>query len=326
MIGNQGDRMKVAGTRGAKTARWLALSVLLLVWAGAIACMEDFDPPSLVNNLRVLAISTEPAELAPGESVVMEALVVEPEGAPISYLWEWCPFDRGPNERYACVTEELGLPPEVRALFDLGDQPEAQLDYPGDPTLFRQMCESIRSSGFSLPTFIELPDCERGMAVTVRLTVSTPELERIAVRNLFVWFVEPDPEQRNSNPVIEELRVDGNRYRPGSAVLAAPGQVLGVDVVVGESSLEPFVVQLEGDQTQSRREDLIYSYFSTEGEWDRFRSFADLESFSLRDAGTNTLAIPADSSSSTGIDLYVVVRDERGGVAWKNQVVRVVDP
>lgn len=72
----------------------------LLVLAGA--CADDLPSPSLVEDLRVLAIAAEPPELlldrgrAPEEgplAVTFRALVLDPRGGPMAYDWQFCPVE-----------------------------------------------------------------------------------------------------------------------------------------------------------------------------------------------------------------------------------------
>jgi hypothetical protein len=79
-------------------------AVLLLL---AAACESEPTGPSLVQDLRVLAIKAEPPELlfdrgtdASGATTVsaagpvrFEALVMDPRGTPMSYEWSFCPLD-----------------------------------------------------------------------------------------------------------------------------------------------------------------------------------------------------------------------------------------
>jgi hypothetical protein len=73
--------------------RLAALAVLSLAQA---ACLESLPSPSRVDDLRVLAIRAEPPEVAPGATVALDALVVDPQTRPARYAW------------YACVVPEQG--------------------------------------------------------------------------------------------------------------------------------------------------------------------------------------------------------------------------
>lgn len=60
------------------------------------ACLETLPEPWLIDDLRVLAVRAEPPEVQPGQSVALDALVVDPLNRPLSYAW------------YACIAPDLG--------------------------------------------------------------------------------------------------------------------------------------------------------------------------------------------------------------------------
>lgn len=65
------------------TPRMLVLALALAT--SAVACGPDFDPPSELNSLRILAIRAEPPEVRPGETVTLDALDWVPaEAAPLA--------------------------------------------------------------------------------------------------------------------------------------------------------------------------------------------------------------------------------------------------
>jgi hypothetical protein len=77
-----------------------AVSVSLLLLAGA--CADDLPKPSLVEDLRVLAIAADPPELLLDRTraaeegplaVTFRALVLDPRGGPMAYDWQFCPVE-----------------------------------------------------------------------------------------------------------------------------------------------------------------------------------------------------------------------------------------
>jgi len=110
----------------------------LAVLAG---CSGNLPAASFIDKLRVLAVQTEPPEVAPFETSALSALVVEPpvqqlDGgppSPVSYLWTACKIPLGASALTPCGlgTDALsaGLPPSCAA------QPGADLCVIGtDPT------------------------------------------------------------------------------------------------------------------------------------------------------------------------------------------------
>ena len=65
-----------------RTRRRIALVPAVLMAAGVLmavgalaACDEEFDPPTLITELRVIGLAAEPADLVPGEVTTLEVLV-----------------------------------------------------------------------------------------------------------------------------------------------------------------------------------------------------------------------------------------------------------
>ena len=61
---------------------------------GALAtlpgCSAEFDPPSRVTGLRVLAVRADEPYAAPGDTVQLDALAVDPAGRALQWGWGTC--------------------------------------------------------------------------------------------------------------------------------------------------------------------------------------------------------------------------------------------
>ena len=90
----------------------------------------------------MLGIAAEPVDVAPGEVTEITALVVEPEGEPVTYLWELCIIDDGPDSQYACRNELLGLDEELLAGLVLGTTPTVNFAYFVDGEALQEACEA----------------------------------------------------------------------------------------------------------------------------------------------------------------------------------------
>src|SRR5688500_13893185 len=53
-------------------------------------CGGDFDPPSRVTDLRVLAVRADAPYAAPGQTVHLEALAVDPDSRELTWGWGLC--------------------------------------------------------------------------------------------------------------------------------------------------------------------------------------------------------------------------------------------
>lgn len=302
-----------------------ALGALLLG-----GCQEDFDRPTLITEEpRVLGIAAEPPDLVEGESTELRTLVA-PRGADITYYWEWCPVNAGPNEAFECDPETLGFPPEVADALELelGTEPTATLRYPLTGETLRALCQEALSQVGDVPDFVELPDCDQGIEVTVRLTIGRedqPDFAKVAIKRIFLWFEDPGQLRRNQNPRIEAVYL-GDTLLDADAeqrLTVAPGASLSWYVFVEEASRQDFIPRDEPDGSPPEKEEILFSYFSNAGEWDRQRTFSDEELFTLTEAGQNVLTLPEGSAAPANLEVYVVIRDGRGGSDWALREVQV---
>ncbi|HLM47169.1 MAG TPA: hypothetical protein VK458_25100, partial [Myxococcaceae bacterium] len=103
------------------------LMMVLSALVGLCACEEEFKPETEVVGLRVLGLRASPAELAPGQTATLSALVVDPSrpGKPLTLLWLGCepdPLDLG---RSPCSdTETLGDPTKLVPVSEDGTPPQ----------------------------------------------------------------------------------------------------------------------------------------------------------------------------------------------------------
>ncbi len=305
------------------------LVVLLSLFTAAFfSCSgEEEEPPSIVRDLRILAISAEPADLVIGENMVFEALVTSPVDDELAYQWEWCPFTEGSDDFFDCPVED---DPELAALFDLGTEQTASLDSVTASLVLVGICDALEEGlddlgeYENLLEYISLPDCELGMDVTIRLVVSSPNQERIAIKRVFVWLSDPDELQRNRNPVIETIEVEAEELDVDAVYEAEATQELDWYADVPSESLESFLLRSDPEAGE-RRETITYDFYTTRGEWEedkQWGSFADDEYITRQEAGKAILTLPGGATGSE-FQTHFVVRDDRGGIVWTTRHVRI---
>ena len=188
-------------------ARPLLIALLL-----AAGCEEPFPPSNRIQELRVLAIKSEPVAPAPGETTTLSALVFTPEPDPtLTYSWSWCPLPGSGNDGYPCAIDEAmlaalaGSAGQKLPPYDLGTGETAQLPHTLDPAVLKQICSA--GAGTMRPTMIAgqslTLDCNGGFPVQVKLRVKTATDEVVAVRRLRIR-VEAGGEP-STNPTIGQL-------------------------------------------------------------------------------------------------------------------------
>lgn len=309
------------------TGKYSHLFLAMVAVISAAGCGEDFAPYNRLTGLRVLAIRTEPPAPGPGETTTITPLVYTPGEGPdptATLAWSWCPFVGPSGAGYPClVTEEqLRMLPGGGAGvpgFDLGAGPTAQLQHALDPTLLAQLCKGVEGSP-------EVPDCEGGFPVQVKLIVRTASDELVAVRTVRLRF---DPATGpNTNPAIEGLAAlidDAEQPLGDDPVLTLPR---GVDTTiraqVGEANAESYQGRKPDLTAGTVRETLTFTWFvESGGTRDMYSKF--IENDVPLDRARENRWRPAKVKDYPGETsrLIVVVRDSRGGVGWRSAAVRL---
>jgi hypothetical protein len=265
-------------------------------------CATDFTPPSVIEDLRVLAIVAEPPDVllpasfpGPTETVTLRATAVAPPATPgglpvmpSSVTWTFCPFSIGASSGYACAVPACETPLT----------PAADGSVTVDPVLLGAAC--LAASGGALPGAPAGSGLPSGFEVLVRYVATFNGLRREAVQRIPVLAATAT--SRNQNPVIASGTVGDDCH--ASTTTCAVGSV-SIDVAIDPASFQPYAV---GERTVD--ETIVVSFFTTAG---RFKY----------ESGQATSAAPATSTvleakelgSATEALVWVVARDLRGGEA-----------
>jgi hypothetical protein len=309
-------------------AIWL-VSLGALVIAG---CDEDFDPYNRLNSLRVLAIASEPASPANGETATLTPLIYAPEDdPPVSYAWSWCPLAASANEGGRCLVDEaefsrLTLQNGVTLTpYDLGSEPTAQFTNVFDPQLLASLClQSVAE--------LSLLDCEHGFPIQIRFTVTTAKDELVTVRTLRLRFGEIEA---NANPTIDSL--SATLPDAGELDLAEPAEGQEPEVTlprktdttitagIQASAAESYLGQAEeGEGSVQKRERLLITWFVESGDTKYEHTSFDDDDQPLDEAVENRWEPErTEDYAPATARLFVVVRDDRGGVGWRSAPVRL---
>jgi hypothetical protein len=205
--------------------RWLAL---LLVCGCA-----DFDHPSTVKDLRVLALAAEPSEVildvAAGGAVppiTLTALVVDPLGAgrPLGFAVRACANDPRAPTAPGTGSEASGNYPAGGARSTVGSArcpaesatswtlPPAVTPGPDGFTFTIQLSAAQLRAAFETDLFLgplgqPHGGFDLGLPITVELAVEAGTERVVAIKRVLFWREQLADQQRpNRNPVIGELR------------------------------------------------------------------------------------------------------------------------
>jgi hypothetical protein len=241
-----------------RTAKRPLALALLALGPLAAGCGSDFAPPSLLDDLRVLAILAEPLELGPGDEVTLRPVIYAPPGDALTGLaWSFCPFDLGPQSGYACAAPacEHALTPEVDGSVRAA---------PGELAL--ACLEELGASGEPPPGLPSEPPEVLDVRFQLALTSASGD-SREAVLRVPLW-TRAAPASPNRAPALAGVEWDGAPAAPGELLgPAAEGDERELRVRVDPASLDSYL----GPDGEPVLEEPLVSFYATAGRfaWDR---------------------------------------------------------
>ncbi len=300
--------------------------VVMVLLCGCLlsACQDEFRPVTLIENLRVLGMRGDPAELKPGESARLSALVVDPSrpDSSSSVLWVGCEPDPFNANRTACsdvgvvgsASSVAGLPPGTRII---GFNDTASYLAPAD--IFNAFpLDDVRRRVGTTGQVLAVAIAEE-VAPTATMAALQEVLGRVQrgeTRSVVTLFRLPIAEgvAKNAHPSAPRLIVDGDALPLGARLALKPNQVLQLDVEIEPQDFEAYVqVTPSGDDAKVER--VVAAWYATRGELSQARTVLG-ESVKTALKLTKSVAEDASELERTGL-LYVVLRDTRGGQSWQ---------
>ena len=298
--------------------------MILFILATACA-LPDFTQEWLVDRTRVLAIQAEPPEAASGQLVTLSALVVDPNGEPEA-AWVACtmPVDCPDFEAVqslaaadtsAMSAEELAAWQADAAAagflgFGAGLSPTLVVSGVGAPpgdtgipdTGLRDTADTASTDSGSVSMGSELVLIVDALPVGKALgdvTLGDPKATEVASKGLTV----SDSATPNQNPGVASLTVDGD-----DAATVSRGSSASLKATLTDGSAESYLD--EDGETQT--EEPTVSYYVAAGSLMQSSAAADEPEVSWT----------APESAGT-VNVWVVVRDGRGGMSWASATVMV---
>jgi hypothetical protein len=321
-------------------------TLIVAIAAGAIAlvvaaCKPALDDTvSIVTVARVLAVRTDPAEAAPKASVTYSALVVDPSGtlhdAPLD--WAFCNLRKplaelGPVSPF-CMTRdgfflaELGAGTSVTAtISDTACRafgPDVPVPDPGQPA--GRPVDPDLTGGYYQPLRLVLSGAGGDVFTLERSRIACGVVGATAEQlSDFAKRYRP-----NVNPGVDALVGDGvalvaegggtpGRLAAGARVTLRASWAACEDPTKSCTGSETYpLFDLASRAIVDQREAIHVAWFATGGAFDADhtgRDSSDPTPFS-----ENGWVAPSQQGT---VHLWIVLRDERGGVGWQGFVVDV---
>ncbi len=318
--------------------RTLVLGVGLAL--SALACEPSLnDRTFAVTGPRVLAVQATPAEGAPGTSVALQALYVDPNGAVASgpFDWAFCTA-RNPLANLGPVSPVCAEPTPASGpnggtdFVELGTTSSAMGAIPLDAC--KQFGPDAPSATTGQPPGRPVdPDATGGYYQPVRLTAGgavTVDLVRVTCD---VPGASPaqltdlsSSDHVNTNPALDSVSANGAALLPDAVGTnpVAPSQ--RVELRAAWAACDPAMTSCTGSEAYAyldpqthtvvhAREQVRVSWFAAGGTFDADRTGRDaIDPTAYTD---NAWTAPATPGTAR---VWVVIRDDRGGVGWQSYV------
>ena len=299
------------------------LMLVLLGAAVAAGCDPGFETESIVKDTRVLAMRSEPAEVVvPDLNTVIDAVDLEVLWAdpanPAERPWtlKACAiktvFNAGQGEQNQiatrCEDDVLALPlGEGRAL------PGAPIraSFRADIGLLQRAREADPLKGF---------DGQVSIAIEVAIGEPTDPLRVYAQKRVTYSLPIPAGKTANRNPALARIEASGAELTDGAVF--APGKKLKLDPKAADGAAEAYRVFTFTGATRDLTEALRYSFFATAGEFTREKTGgAKRVQIGSQPAETDTEWTTPKKPGP--VQLWFVIRDERGGTSWLLRTVEI---
>jgi hypothetical protein len=284
--------------------------------------------------MRVIAVQAQPPHLPnkPGETTHLQAKIIGvPANTPMCHAWGLCLFATANNGTYSCFDNKLLVSLGQEATAVVAQQDVTKVFMGGvslakdEPKLADRFKPDDRNDDKSdkPPRSIEMqvlfgiaeaaaypsgcPDdiaswLKAGCADRGRCVLGSKKLRLPAT-----------DDARHSNPKLTGLLIDNKASTVDAPHPVAVSKDIKLTPQWSEASVEAIANSGADGPT---KEGLLMSWFSTAGDFEKQRSYDDVPE--------NTLKLAAGDGDQAGVvQLWVVVRDGRGGIDWLGRDLQV---
>jgi hypothetical protein len=310
---------------------------LLCVVVLVTACTDaTFAPETLVQDLRVLSIQAEPPEVGPGEVSRLSVLRSDAApGVPTSVIWVGCEPDPQDLGQSACNDAEILLRPTQITDYPPGLQLLGfglSAGYRSTTGVFDVLppADPIRAAGsvgqvLSLVIGEDVDPLATGDKLRGYFERIEQKVTPVVVALTRVLVSEKPPGERNRNPGIVSLSVEGAPHPRNGRVGVLPGQRVSLQVAVPDDVRQTYTLRLSsGDVT--RTEKVVGAWYSSHGRFTAER-FDTETGEAVGFIAPGSMEFPDDPVPERRQGtLWLVVRDDRGGQSFERYPFFVCDP
>ncbi len=282
----------------------------------------NFEPASLVNSLRVLAVQADRPFASPGQSVHLEALIADPlgQGRNVTVAWGTC-INPGSAEVSTCASTVSSFQTNAGTV-DITVPADALANAPpslpvGSVGVVFAACAgtvTLTKHGLDPVTCVDATGKTNDHA-----TFMWGEKRITVVPGACNPNAPDDHVLCNHNPTIARLRVDGVIWPENEekVLTACDARTVATCSASGQHSLQLDITKDSVETYLGQTEDVVTFFFTSQG------SLRD--DFVRPDADGSALTVVAldRPDRSRPEQLWFVVRDDRGGMSFTSRRARI---
>ena len=292
----------------------------------ALGCGDNPEPASHVEGLRVLAQQADLPFAHPGETVQLQALSYDADGRDLTWAWASCE-NPAKSDLAGCLGQIAMTGDPATAVFAMGANENAPTVAVPNDTLSKLPPQAREAASLGLVSAACPGDLSIGQGPGgLPFVCQEPGTKRELLLGEFIvgykriWVRETD---RNQNPEIARVTFDGEDW-PSTEIKEvtpcdrddsqyAPCSADSKHHIAAELTPESFEAGTD-ELGVSFTEVLVLQYYATDGmfEFDSRIGSSPETGFAARRGATGQT-----------LRLWLLARDDRGGVGWAERQVRV---
>jgi len=291
--------------------------------------------PSLITDYALLAVVGEPPEAKPGDKVTYSYLLASPEGTVDDNTagWDVCLTPKPPAENNSVasscnpptpgtnpgLTFDAPMPTNACQLFG----PIAPPVQAGKPAIRPR--DPDATGGYYLPVRVKFSDVATGDVTGFafeRITCGLANANGPTIQQYLAQYQANKDPGIASTDLVTSGGVATTLDTATQTVSVIPGDTVDFVATFAPGSAETFpVVAPSGDALVSQTESLHMSWFATSGSFVHDRTGVAGADALTTTSTANSWKAPAEATDV--VYLWLVLRDSRGGTAFKSYTIHV---
>jgi hypothetical protein len=279
----------------------------------ALGCSDSLESPDLVNNLRILAIESTPANPYPNDTLTLSAVLANPAQETVQYQWSLCLLPTSADNGYTCpnIPTEAGLP-SLGLGLDMA-QPTLVVPQSIPENILKTLCNTLTTTlaynTLSDRTFA----CTETYPLQVTLTVTTPSYTRTAVRTVRLFY--NTSQTRIPAPVILGVSFTASPRNASSAFTELTnGTKLKANI--------PYDLEIT-HQDPEEKQRIDFAWYTTHGSFEETKDRFDSGFSFSNPSNKNTWTYDEDAPPPKQVQFWFIAQDNRGSTTWATRIVEV---